>query len=145
ARAGNRSPGCPADRDASGTGRPTRPPSGWPPLPRLPDGQRSTSGLCPRRDRLRNRRPRTRPDRRWPLLRLRTVPPAHTGRRAAMSSEPSTAQFREFFAAVNGSPDEPEGPCPFPWQETLVEQIAATGRWPGLLDLPTGAGKTAVI
>jgi CRISPR-associated endonuclease/helicase Cas3 len=56
-----------------------------------------------------------------------------------MSRPPEISDFREFFRAVN------DGHCPFPWQENLVAEVAETKRWPDVLDLPTAAGKTAVI
>ena len=34
---------------------------------------------------------------------------------------------------------------PFPWQERLTAQVLAEGRWPKVIDLPTGTGKTAVL
>ncbi len=49
------------------------------------------------------------------------------------------ADFDEFFAAVY--PNK----TPFPWQRRLAAQVCAKGEWPGLLDLPTGTGKTAVL
>jgi CRISPR-associated endonuclease/helicase Cas3 len=45
-------------------------------------------------------------------------------------------EFHEFFVAVHGV-------APFPWQEGLAREVFA-GHWPAL-DIPTGAGKTAVI
>ena len=47
-------------------------------------------------------------------------------------------RFPAFFEAVHGQP-------PFPWQVRLARQVVETGRWPSLLDLPTGTGKTAAI
>jgi len=46
--------------------------------------------------------------------------------------------FPAFFEAVHGRP-------PFPWQARLARKVVESGRWPTLLDLPTGAGKTAAI
>jgi CRISPR-associated endonuclease/helicase Cas3 len=61
-----------------------------------------------------------------------------------VTGELTIADFDEFFREVNGDgPDR--GPDPFPWQSRLARQVAATGEWPALLDLPTGSGKTAVI
>lgn len=46
--------------------------------------------------------------------------------------------FPHFFRAVHGY-------APFRWQTRLAEHVHGTGRWPDLVDLPTGAGKTAAI
>lgn len=51
----------------------------------------------------------------------------------------TTADFGTFHAAVHG------GKQPFAWQQRLLEQIVQEMRWPGVLDLPTGAGKTTCI
>ncbi len=39
---------------------------------------------------------------------------------------------------------EMKGRVPYPWQRKLFEQIVA-GNWPQIVDMPTGAGKTAVL
>ncbi|MFO0738957.1 MAG: type I-U CRISPR-associated helicase/endonuclease Cas3 [Labilithrix sp.] len=54
----------------------------------------------------------------------------------------SIDHFADFFEAVHGP-----GKRPFPWQERLLRDITQhpEGRWPDLLDLPTGSGKTAAI
>jgi len=46
--------------------------------------------------------------------------------------------FAAFFRAVHGH-------APFPWQRRLVEQLARENRWPDVLELPTGTGKTAAL
>ena len=48
------------------------------------------------------------------------------------------ADFARFFTAIHDHP-------PFPWQQRLVEQLAREHRWPDVLDLPTGTGKTAAL
>lgn len=55
-----------------------------------------------------------------------------------MTERPTASQFADFFQAVNGAD-------PFPWQEKLVAEVAESGQWPGLLDLPTASGKTSAI
>lgn len=70
----------------------------------------------------------------------------------------SSADFDHFFRAVRSgasrpTPDElAAAPGPFPWQQRLVDELLngadngrAAGRWPDLLDLPTGSGKTTTI
>lgn len=34
---------------------------------------------------------------------------------------------------------------PYPWQLQLANQVLANGRWPDVLDLPTGSGKTSAV
>ncbi|MEH1016870.1 type I-U CRISPR-associated helicase/endonuclease Cas3, partial [Micromonospora sp. CPCC 206060] len=34
---------------------------------------------------------------------------------------------------------------PFPWQQALLDRILAEGRWPDVIDVPTGLGKTSVL
>ena len=46
--------------------------------------------------------------------------------------------FGAFFHAIHGH-------IPFPWQMKLVEKLAAGEGWPEVLDIPTGAGKTAAL
>jgi len=46
--------------------------------------------------------------------------------------------FARFFEEVHGDK-------PFPWQERLLRQVTHEGKWPSVLDLPTGSGKTAAI
>lgn len=47
--------------------------------------------------------------------------------------------FANFFAAVR------PGQRPFAWQERLLDELLAGGRWPDRVVAPTGAGKTSVI
>src|SRR5579872_3151243 len=55
-----------------------------------------------------------------------------------MIPELSVSDFAQFFREVHSH-------APFPWQERLARQVADEGRWPAVLDLPTGFGKTAVL
>ena len=49
-----------------------------------------------------------------------------------------SVDFTRFFQATHGH-------TPFPWQQTLVDLLDREERWPDVLDLPTGAGKTAAL
>jgi CRISPR-associated endonuclease/helicase Cas3 len=55
-----------------------------------------------------------------------------------MSLQLDSSDFPGFFRALWGC-------APFPWQQRLVAHAWREGRFPELLDLPTGAGKTAVL
>ena len=53
------------------------------------------------------------------------------------------ADFGDFFCSIHGCK-------PFPWQQALVDRLAGEDEppedeWPDVLDLPTGAGKTAAL
>lgn len=48
------------------------------------------------------------------------------------------SDFGAFHSAVHGW-------APFDWQQRLLEQIVQERRWPSVLDLPTGAGKTTCL
>ena len=50
----------------------------------------------------------------------------------------TAADFTAFFRAIHEVD-------PFPWQQELARQVVSERRWPEVLDLPTGSGKTAVI
>lgn len=53
-------------------------------------------------------------------------------------SELSATNFSEYFREVHGDD-------PFPWQRRLTAQVLQDSRWPEVIDLPTGTGKTAVL
>ena len=54
--------------------------------------------------------------------------------------ELGAADFAVFFRAIHDAD-------PFPWQQVLVDHLAEHDDWPGggVLDLPTGSGKTAAL
>ncbi len=52
--------------------------------------------------------------------------------------ELTAADFGSYFEAVHDHE-------PYPWQSRLTRQVLEEGRWPDVIDLPTGAGKTAVL
>lgn len=63
-----------------------------------------------------------------------------------MTIEPS--DFRAFWRAIHQPDLDPEGadgPAPFRWQQDLVDRICAEGRWPSVIDVPTGLGKTTAL
>ncbi|MBM0238671.1 type I-U CRISPR-associated helicase/endonuclease Cas3 [Micromonospora sp. ATA32] len=58
--------------------------------------------------------------------------------------------FPAFFAELHGDSEsggvgQGRGPDPFPWQRALLDRVLADGRWPEVIDVPTGLGKTAVL
>ena len=53
-------------------------------------------------------------------------------------SELTAADFPQYFRDVHNND-------PFPWQDRLAGQVLEKGVWPDVIDLPTGAGKTAVL
>ncbi|MFI7610678.1 type I-U CRISPR-associated helicase/endonuclease Cas3 [Nonomuraea terrae] len=53
-------------------------------------------------------------------------------------SELTAADFSAFLWETHGR-------RPFPWQQRLVERVLTDGRWPDVLDVPTGLGKTTMI
>ena len=55
-----------------------------------------------------------------------------------MIDELTSDDFTAFFCDVHGY-------SPFPWQQRLTAQVLGRGVWPKVIDLPTGAGKTAVL
>ena len=55
-----------------------------------------------------------------------------------MIDELLSDDFTAFFRDVHGQ-------APFPWQRRLTAQVLDRGAWPKVIDLPTGAGKTAVL
>ena len=55
-----------------------------------------------------------------------------------MIDELLSDDFTAFFRDIHGQ-------APFPWQRRLTAQVLGRGAWPKVIDLPTGAGKTAVL
>ncbi|MQY06246.1 type I-G CRISPR-associated helicase/endonuclease Cas3g [Actinomadura macrotermitis] len=53
-------------------------------------------------------------------------------------SDLTPADFTAFLQEVHGH-------APFPWQQALVDEVLRAGRWPDVLNVPTGLGKTSVI
>jgi CRISPR-associated endonuclease/helicase Cas3 len=55
-----------------------------------------------------------------------------------MTQDLTVADFSRFFEEIHGY-------LPFPWQIRLIQNLAAENKWPEVLDLPTGSGKTAAL
>ncbi|MCY4427349.1 MAG: type I-U CRISPR-associated helicase/endonuclease Cas3 [Halieaceae bacterium] len=58
--------------------------------------------------------------------------------KAPGTDELTPSDFAEFFTDIHGHE-------PFPWQERLTTHVLERRAWPGVIDLPTGTGKTAVL
>ena len=56
----------------------------------------------------------------------------------------TTSDFASYFSALWSKPDA-VAIEPFGWQSELVEAAQRQRRWPDLIDLPTGTGKTSAI
>ncbi|HEY6797637.1 MAG TPA: type I-U CRISPR-associated helicase/endonuclease Cas3 [Kineosporiaceae bacterium] len=57
---------------------------------------------------------------------------------SSMTPALAASDFAAFFTAVHGYQ-------PFAWQQALTAQVLAEGRWPDLVDVPTGLGKTSML
>jgi CRISPR-associated endonuclease/helicase Cas3 len=55
-----------------------------------------------------------------------------------MIDDLTSEDFAEFFQEVHNC-------LPFPWQTRLARRLAEESKWPEVLDLPTGSGKTAAL
>ena len=55
-----------------------------------------------------------------------------------MTGDLDASGFDNYFRAVHGYE-------PYPWQSRLTQQVLEGGGWPGVINLPTGTGKTAVL
>ena len=53
-------------------------------------------------------------------------------------SDLTAADFDKYFRAVHGHE-------PYPWQSRLTKEVLANQKWPEVIDLPTGTGKTSVL
>ena len=60
------------------------------------------------------------------------------GAESPVGSGLSSRDFTTFFEHIHGYE-------PFPWQQRLTGQVLDRGTWPKVIDLPAGAGKTAVL
>ncbi len=72
--------------------------------------------------------------------------------RAAKPSASPVPTFEEFYRAVNtevdphmSGPDRYTSRDPFPWQQTLAEQVARDEVWPAEIGVQTGLGKTSCL
>ena len=53
-------------------------------------------------------------------------------------SDLTAADFDKYFRAVHGHE-------PYPWQSRLTKEVLSNQKWPEVIDLPTGTGKTSVL